>query len=312
MSNSTLFYKLVPIYIFCSFIQPERIISYYFPDIRIINGLPNGLYYLLILLWFMSDKTVREDKVPLIRLLVVFVLCIGISTIFAKNTGRARMVLYPMVYFIIIYYLTLKYYLNSQERFEKLLTIYLCGIIIFGILGFMHGGKLPFIPELNDEDALGPFFTMALSFPAFLAMSMDGKKKYIYCCMFIFCIAVIVNTQARGASIALFVVLVYIFLRFKKKIKLIIMSTIIGILFFGFLGSYLMKTSYMTEMMTIFSEREMVERREGTGASRIFLWKMGFKMFSKSPIIGVGPINFGVHLPNYAEKYRDEQVGLAY
>ncbi|MFX0125848.1 MAG: hypothetical protein ACFFAE_19660, partial [Candidatus Hodarchaeota archaeon] len=89
-----------------------------------------------------------------------------------------------------------------------LIRIYLYSIIIFGILGFDYGGRLPFIPELNDEDSLGSFFTMAISFPGFLMMNTEEKrKKYIYFFMIIFCIAVVVFSQARGGYIALSIVL---------------------------------------------------------------------------------------------------------
>ncbi|MFX0124499.1 MAG: O-antigen ligase family protein, partial [Candidatus Hodarchaeota archaeon] len=104
----------------------------------------------------------------------------------------------------------------------------------------------------------------------------------------------------------------YMFLKLKNKPKTVLSTLLISAVVFGFLGSSLMKTVYVDEIKSIFSEFENVPKREGTGAARIFLWKMGIKMFSKSPIIGIGPENFGVYLPDYAEKHRDERVGRVY
>ena len=78
MLNRDLFDKLVFIYLVLSFIQPERLISYYFPAIRVINGIPTGVFFLLIGVWLLSDKSDRAEKLPLFRLLVVFILCIGL------------------------------------------------------------------------------------------------------------------------------------------------------------------------------------------------------------------------------------------
>ena len=73
-----------------------------------------------------------------------------------------------------------------------------------------------------------------------------------------------------------------------------------------------MNSQVMSEVASIFTEQEMVKKKEGTGASRIFLWTMGLKMWQKSPFIGVGALNFGVHLPDYSEKYWHQKVGRAY
>lgn len=39
--------------------------------------------------------------------------------------------------------------------------------------------------------------------------------------------------------------------------------------------------------------------REGTGKKRTELWKAGWKIFLDHPIIGVGPGNYGIWLPEY-------------
>lgn len=203
--------------------------------------------------------------------------------------------------------------MDCEEKVWSLFKIYVWSAIILVVLGLIGGGKITNIPELNDENQFGAFFVMVLSFPAFLATSsQDRLKKYFYFCLTLLCIIAVVVSGSRGASIGLFGVLIYLFFKSPKKPKIVLGAVLVTVLGYGVIRDTLKDTQYGQEIMSILSIREEVQERSGTAASRIFLWKMGMKMFAKSPIIGVGPLNFGVHLPDYAEKYYDQRVGMAY
>jgi len=310
--TKSLFERVLFLYVLCFFIQPERIISLFFPALKIINGFPTILFFLIILLWLLESRSRRQVSIPVLTLVIVFVFCMGISSIFARNTGRARQMLIPMIYFLIFYYIIISQ-IDCEEKFWNLLKIYIWSAVILSVLGLIGGGKIANIPELNDENQFGAFFAMFLSFPAFLATSsQDRLKRYFYFCLTMLCIIAVVVTASRGASIGLFGALIYLFVKSPKKSKIVLGAVLVTVLGYGVMQDTLQNTRYGREIRSIFSVREEVQERSGTAASRIFLWKMGMKMFAKSPVIGVGPENFGVHLPDYAEKYYDQKVGLAY
>ncbi|MDC4205460.1 MAG: O-antigen ligase family protein [Candidatus Manganitrophus sp.] len=74
----------------------------------------------------------------------------------------------------------------------------------------------------------------------------------------------------------------------KFKSALIVLFISLGMLYFA-------PQSFWDEMST-FSE----STERGSGAARVFFWKVAVEQFIDHPIIGVGINNYGVWLPEYA------------
>jgi O-antigen ligase len=98
---------------------------------------------------------------------------------------------------------------------------------------------------------------------------------------------------SRGGFVGLVAVAVFVLLKMPvKRLKAILMILIIG----GGMVCFAPQ-SYWDEIRTL---REGTN--EATAGSRIFYWKVATRMFVDHPIIGVGPANFGVWLPDYVRE----------
>ncbi len=305
--NYGLTYKILFFYLVFHFFSLERFFSHY-SGIGRLNSIPTVIFYLLVLSWILS-VSYRKPVIPTTKYLVLFIISMFVSSVFARNNGLSRSVFYPMINFFIMYIILLSI-INNKEDFNKLIKIYIGSIVFLGIVAILLGGKIQFIPQLNDEDAVGPYMTMAIPFSWFLFKSADSKwHKIIYMFIFILCISSVVVSFARGAFISMLAAFLYILYKSPTKMKSILWAIILVIIVGSATITYYKDSPYVIEMMTILDEVDS-NKKEGTGAARWFLWDMAYEMFKDNPLIGVGPRNYGVWLPEYAERFRERRIGL--
>lgn len=301
-------YKVLYFYLVFHFFSLERFFSHY-SGIGRLNSIPTVIFYLLVLSWILS-VSYKKPVIPLTKYLVLFIISMFLSTVFARNNGLPRLVFYPMINFFILYIIILSI-IDNKEDFNKLIRLYIGSIVFLGIVGILLGGKIQFIPQLNDEDAVGPYMTMAIPFSWFLYKSSENKwQRGIYITIFILCISGVIVSFARGAFISMLVAFLYILYKSPTKMKSILWAIILVIIVGSITITYYRDNPYVIEMMTILDEADS-NKKEGTGGARRFLWNMAYEMFKDNPLIGVGPLNYGVWLPEYAEKFREQQVGTA-
>lgn len=313
MENKDTLYKVFYFYWFISLFHIPRIIGNFIPPMHILNSFPNLFFLVIIFFWIFSDNYQKKFSNPAVILFIIYLISMFFSTLISRNTGRARSALIEHFYLLLRITITLSIF-NDHKKSLKFLMLYFHSLIFLGILGVIYDGRISYIPQLNDEDAYGPLMAYGISFAWFLSLSECKKKnKRKYFILFLFFIFALGYSHARGALIALGVLLVYLLYKHPHKIRTIFKYSILIILVIFILITYFSESSFVMELLSILDEREMVERREGTGASRLFLWSMALNMlYDNNIFFGVGPNNFGVWLPEYAEIYRDQQVGLAY
>jgi hypothetical protein len=141
----------------------------------------------------------------------------------------------------------------------------------------------------------------------------NKRERWTYFLLFLFTLFAVSYSKARGALLALFVILLYLIPHHPQKLKSIVKYSFFGGIVVIVLLVYFRDTELVIELTSIFSEQEQIAKGTGTGASRLFLWKMAYLIFiDHNWFFGVGPHNFGVWLPSYASIYWDQQVGLAY
>jgi O-antigen ligase len=114
---------------------------------------------------------------------------------------------------------------------------------------------------------------------------------------------VIALTKSRGGFVGLIAVIAYCVLKSNKKL---VLSMLIGVL-----GVFLLiaaPAGYWEEMGTITGEAakkdEHLESQWGTGAQRIYSWKLGWGMFKENPVMGVGQGNYPWHVTGQEEKMK--------
>src|SRR5206468_6020442 len=122
--------------------KPEWIVSFYIPSLQFLRILPTILQY-AVLAWLvlLRSKDIRID-----RPLAFFLLCVGLSAVFAENTGLGRQGLRTIgdnfVFFTLN--LTILAHGDNSKALDRILKLYISSFVVFGIVGIANKGIVPF------------------------------------------------------------------------------------------------------------------------------------------------------------------------
>jgi len=235
----------------------------------------------LLLLSILSSGNLRLKGKQAVLFLGLLGLMVAHGPI-AVNNYWALMVFITMASnFIILLSLTL--FVDNQEKYEKLIRVWLAIHVLLAVIGAMKGSGRGIGGFLGDENDFCMTLNMILPFPFFLAMYEGGRKRIFYLGMTGLFLFVIVLTQSRGGFVGLIATCIYCWLRTKKKV----LTAFIGIVLAGFVV-LVAPSSYWTEVRSIQEEGAS----KGTGAERVYTWGIGWHMFLDHPVMGVGQGNF--------------------
>jgi O-antigen ligase len=195
-----------------------------------------------------------------------------------------------------IAYLGIISFVDTPDKFDKLVKFWIMIFIFLAIYGYFNAnlhlakyqrygiGVGGFIGDANDYCmALNTILPFAI-FGVFTAKNLMGRFYFIsLVCLFLF---IIIITESRGGFVGMVTVGGYCWLRSNKKVLL---AMILGILVVFVLA--IAPASYWDEIRSITTENTE-QNPHGTGAQRIYSWKLGWKMFKDNPVIGVGQGNY--------------------
>ena len=287
--NQSLFpFYLIIIYLFLEYGRPQMLV----PFLRFFH-LPLITIVLLTLSLFFTGKLNLKDNQTIVFMLILFEMVIHGPI--AVNNYWAFQVFYSMVatYFA---YLAIINIIDTEYKYNKLIKFWLLIFIFLAIFGYFNAnlhiakryrtgiGVGGFLGDAND-------FSMALNMilPFALFGIFTAKKKiekaYFIILIFLF-VFVIIITESRGGFIGLASVLLYSWIRSNKK--LILGSLMLMLLLLAFIAA---PPTYWDEVRSISTENTE-ENRYGTGAQRVYAWKIGWRIFLDNPIIGVGQGNY--------------------
>jgi O-antigen ligase len=116
----------------------------------------------------------------------------------------------------------------------------------------------------------------------------------------------VVASFARGAFISLLIILLLRMLIGRRILANIAGTLTAGILIYG-AAIVLFPSGPNGEANPFWQEMGTISQgtAEGTGFDRKVLWGVAWEEFKDNPIIGVGPLNFGVRAPDYVERIPD-------
>jgi probable O-glycosylation ligase (exosortase A-associated) len=185
---------------------------------------------------------------------------------------------------------------DSDKKYDTLIKYWIIIFIFLAIYGYFNANlHLPkyrrygigvggFIGDANDYCmALNTILPFAV-FGIFTAKKQLQKIYFIFLvCLFLF---IIIITESRGGFVGMVSVGAYCWLRSNKKI---VLGILLGILVVFALA--VAPGNYWDEIRSIKTENTEANPH-GTGAQRIYSWKLGWQMFLKNPIIGVGQGNY--------------------
>jgi O-antigen ligase len=259
------------------------------PGLSSIRFLPTIFQLLLFGAWIFSSRK-KLDNIQT-KLFIGFVILMFISTIFARNNGIARQITlrFPL---LLITYLAMISFADTFKKTKAVILIFLISSIVIGALGIINGGSVPNTPAFADQNDYALLMVILAPLAFFLAIGTLSNvwKCFYYLLSALFITGVIVS-NSRGGFVGLAAVFFYsLILSPKKAYTLTACSIIIACMIF------FAPKSYWREMGTILRGTE-----EATAASRLYFWEIAIREFKDHPLIGVGPVNYGVWFPDYVK-----------
>jgi O-antigen ligase len=139
---------------------------------------------------------------------------------------------------------------------------------------------------------LAMLFVMAL--PLFYFRYMHGVRweKRLAVILTPLYILGMIGTGSRGGFLTIFVIMIYLGIRSKK-----LLQGFAGMLVVGILLAIFTPQEKWDRFMTTFAETG--QERGFAANSRLYLWEAAWKMFTESPVVGVGHDNFAKLSPRY-------------
>ena len=292
--NMVPFY-LVILYTFLEYGRPQNLVPF-LGKLR----LPAFTVIMIALFVAISQKLSLKAKQTLFFLLIMVEMVIhgpiAINNYWAFTTFYVMSVTF-------IGYCGIVGFVDTYDKFEKLILSLFLTFIFLSIIGIKNKG-VGIGGFIGDENDFCMALNMILPFALF-GIFMDKKKSFKFYCillaaLFLFVIAL---TRSRGGFVGLVSVIGYCVFRSNKKFALILLIGVLGIFLVIFAPR-----GYWQEMGTISEEaskkEERLEEQYGTGAQRLYAWKLGWGMFKENPILGVGQGNYPWHVVDQETKMK--------
>jgi O-Antigen ligase len=206
---------------------------------------------------------------------------------FVTNRGYAMDPFRVVVYFYVLLMASLAT-IDSVQKVSFVLTMYLIQFIWWAING-LPGGRVSWHSEFGNEDGFGPLMVVGMAFAG--SYTMGGLKKGLRgggLIAALLCTVGLVASTARGAFLSASVVLAALWFRSHRKSMMLACILLIGGSIFITSNILFSKGTFWAEMSSSFDGFD-----DPTGRDRGDLWWAGWEVFTRAPLIGVGPNNFG-------------------
>lgn len=285
IKRETMFpFYLIIFYLFLEYVRPQLLV----PFLRNLH-IPAITVILIAISLLFSGKLSFKDKQTILYLL--FLGEMVIHGPIAVNNYWAFQKFYAMA-ITFIAYIGIVNLVDSEEKYEKLIKLWLVIFIFLAIFGILNKG-LGVGGFIGDENDFCMALNMVLPFALFGVFSANNKISKIYYIILICLFLASILTYSRGGFVGLVSVIVYCWLRSNKKI---VFTVIIGLLVvFALLTA---SSSYWDRVRSISTEytENLEGKSKGTGGQRIYAWKIGWRIFLDNPAIGVGQGNYPWHV----------------
>jgi O-antigen ligase len=218
----------------------------------------------------------------------------ALGVLFARNQSSALFQLRNHFIYVFLLYLVMVQFIDTSFKVEKYIRLFLILSFFMGFMGIAYKAMLP-VPVLADENDFALFMNILIPIGYFLGQEANIKwKKFFYYSTIVVFVIANITSFSRGGFVGLLAVGVFLFFKSRNKIA--------ALLLVGFFASTMFiyaPDNYWDRINTIYTQGA----QEGTGKERVESWKAGWRMFLDNPIVGVGPNNFGIWLPEYFIQY---------
>jgi O-antigen ligase len=277
------FYLLL-IFLFLDYVRPQSFLP-------VFESLKLGMIVQgLLLLCLVATGNLLNFKNIQTKLFLALILLMTIHVPIATNNYWAFQIWRTVgLYFIV--YLSIISFVDSFQKIEKFVQIWMIIIFVISIIGLINGGRVPNSAFMGDENDFALGMTIAIPFSYFMFLDATDIRKKIYYLLGIGTLVYAnVMSYSRGGFIGLATVFLYCWFKSSRKI---LTGFIIMVLAWGL---YLAAPASYWERIRSIKEENI---EQGTGEARWYSWKLAWRMFRSHPIIGVGPGNYRMVVEGY-------------
>jgi len=254
------------------YMNPHRLtwgFAYSMPFTQVI-----ALATLLSVLFSKEKKTFPVT--PITVVLILFLIYISISTIFAIYPDRAFTELIRVYKIQTVIFLTLILF-NNKARIHQLIWVIAASIGFYGLKGglfaFLTGGDFrvwgpagSFI-EGNNELGLALIVILPLFFYLKDTLTKKWHKRLLLICIGLITISIL-STYSRGAFLALAIISFYLWVKMPNKLPTAIAGIILAVVVLGF-----MPDKFFNRMDTIETYQE-----DASAMGRINAWTLAINI----------------------------------
>lgn len=267
-------FNLILLYLLFEFGRPQGII----PSLDVFH-LPAVVTIFLIFSLVRFGKFSFPD--PQTKLYLILILLMVFHIPFALNNYWAFNIWITLALLFFVY-LCIISFIDSSEKFNKLIHVWIYIHISLAIFGIIKGGR-GIGGFLGDENDFCMTINMVIPFSYYMAM---GEKKLlkklfyiVVTCLFVFANII---SFSRGGFVGLIGVGIYIWIKSPKKV----MTSLVIVMLALFIvlvapGKYGDRIRSITQEGT----------ESGTGRERVYTWGIAWDMFKGNPLFGVGQGN---------------------
>lgn len=289
---------MICVYLFFEYVRPQSI----YPAIDFLPW--TQMAVIGALLGCFTDKTVRWVSSSINVLLILFLIVILMSSVYAYFPQVSYDKLDNYYLWVIIYFLIINI-VNTRKRFFIFLCVFLVASFKLSLSLAITWAKRGF--SFTDWGLAGPpgFFQnsgeLAIQMLVFWPISWaftQSLKRYVskrwyrlLMLMPVTAILVILGASSRGGQLALAIQLVAMNYRTVFKPKVFISCSVIFALLWTFLPDEQ-------------KERFQTMGEDKTSQQRILYWENGIEMIKENPVLGVGYFNFR----RYFERYYSDDL----
>jgi O-antigen ligase len=236
-----------------------------------------GLYFLLVLLSFLAASIQYSANLNYLREAILLPL---ISFFFFYAIIKKREMLFKLLFVLII--------ANVLILFSALLTI--LGIIEPEKEGLTFHGIQRLTGFIQDPNFLSFNLITFIILCFFLFLYFKSRVlKFLLLSLIIINLAAVLFTLSRGGFIALIGVLLFLYLKLTKNLKVFLILLLISAVLYIILPE---------ELLERFAEVKSFQKID-----RVSIAKIGMNMTFHYPIFGVGPGNFIKHFRKFSEGF---------
>ena len=239
----------------------------------------------LVAMLFMKDKI----RIPWTRetvLLLLFVLWMGLTTVFSLQQDYSLIQLEKVVKIQIMVFATM-ILIRERHQLHLLVWVVVLSLGFYGVKGGIftvltgggHHVMGPLGSFIGGNNELGLALIMVLPLMRYLQLQLDRKwQRNLMLLAMVLTVIAILGTQSRGALLGLAVMAVTMVLKSRRRFTLLLFAALMVPLSFT-----VMPDSWFQRMASIQEYEE-----DGSARGRINAWEFAINLAQSRPLVGGG------------------------